>query len=113
MQSEAFREKIFERGQRASRRISEKRSQQMPPMDSINEERQINLPKSSSYISPLTQKAEKINDKIGIARLTRRSSSQKKKPSFKNSNMSTINENNPSTAEDDAELARISQARGI
>ena len=108
LQSDAFREKIFERGQKASRKISEKRSQQIPPMDPINEERSINLPRTSSYISPLTEKIEK--------NMFKPSKTQSRKPRSSvqySKKLSSINENNLSSAEDQAEIERITQVRGI
>ena len=108
LQSEAFRKKIYERAQRASRRISEKRSQQIPSMDPINEERQINLPRTSSYISPLTEKIEKNMFK------STKTDTRKRRPSVQYSKkLSSINENNSSSAEDQAEIERITQVRGI
>ena len=97
LQSDAFRKRIFERAQRAS----EKRSQQMPPMDPINEEREINLPRTSSYISPLTEKIEKKNDKIIMERL-RRTSNRRKKPSMVTSTSLTGIKEGSLTAENKA-----------
>lgn len=108
LQSEAFREKIFERGQRASRKISEKKSQQMPPMDPINEERQINLPRTSSYISPLTEKIEKNMFRSS------KTQTRKRRPSVQYSKkLTSINESERLNMEQQAETLRTSNIRGM
>lgn len=92
LRSDKKRSEIFQRSQKRGYQLSKKRSQQQPPMPPIDEEKKINLGRTSSYRSPLTEKMEKTMDKINIDRIIK-TSNRPQKSSIKYSIVSnTIND---------------------